>query len=1587
MRCYTVKSYYTSSKAKIALKHDFFTKKHKKFKNLYLFLQNHCKLYFSLIVNPLTKPRQSGVIRPQSLPSKCRSPMYDSKYDSKMHDITIPLMGFNGFHHSGNSEFRKDFEGFIGRESIIDKLRSWLEDNDPDNDREDIEDRTKPYSRKYSGAYLITGFRGMGKSAFVHKTIREIKKKAQENKNNSCYYVPISINVGNDLLTSKELLYIICKLLASTFDEKTRWWHNNRSIWNLLITQVPLALISIGLILLSILKGNAINVSMDRIASVVSFDCSNSCLLFGVGVALLLLTCLMRYVYYYIWKRTDRTFFITAWQIKRVFKHLNERIDSEMTISSEHEVHPETKRLSNLGISNLSYIYKKRKENKYPIAQTSEIQDLLVNQLHLIKRLRYAKFRFIFIIDELDKISPEDDEEQIVPEYNSANVINGNSTYNSRQRAFVGLLANMKYFISSSEAKFIFITGYDMYEATLADISNREFNIHSIFNGYINVSSFLRKTGKSKGADSMIEEFFCHLLLEPSVGQEYKREDLGDYARYIKDRRKDVGIDNKRFDMLLNRRIIFLRHFLTYLFYMSNGSPKKLAMYMEKYVRSKKRVYEQIKAKAQKANIEQECQDIALGLDEFWDECEFFLYFDERNIKKIEFVNYLIYPMIKNLIAKSSIYNDKLLVSTSFMISNLYKFHKSGFSWRNLEYMPELLDINKTPELRDFIGGIMQFLNKTHIDEAAINLYKFKFPQRLSEEITYFSKTSEEISYLFNFSHDELLSIKKLYYQQLEHYSNTEQESPALASIHHMLGDIYMLEENYEQAIFEFNEALNAISRQEDDNSYNQKDSSNLLFRIRVSLKLGLAYEKRKTFDTAYITFENLVAQILSTAITARTTNLLEPAPHFGTSIAYHTNCSSFFSNIRLTYLGILAKAAVLEKMDLGGITNLDLANLHAEFDPIVKRFEKEIKSMVFTDFYTKLGVILFYKNGSYSCNNNEDFILLLRGMRERLRLDRTIKVDKCEEFLRKKMKGSRVNAPCMACHYFNASINNCMCDLGESRSSYYEKSRSIFFIEHLYNSELNQEIIKRGHVFLLTMVNVLVGMGNTLLGCIKGINDSNIDDFFLTLNSIFRISVAKPVLSEISRLNSLDMNHYAKSILYYLAAAKTYEILSDYKSAYNIYTQILDAVRVYYKAVNFTTDGAYKHNCIPAKTLDFCERITERAIECTYLHYGSINCAEIDTQKHEMGKKPIEFINLYALSNFPEIEVISEKYYHLCLFADSGDRFKDVLKLFINSRQMGRNKLIATLTQNVQNLFFKVLINEAILSRIIKGLYQLFEQCDHDMLKIMSSILEYYNSDPKDVEVLCKTIGWQFAKNHRDSDELKYALLDHLLKDSFYCLNKIIELLSPLFSTTLYNNTFIGEVFEKAYNWSDVLTCVREVFDYTEASDKTEFIKGFDARYSKAYGNNSQDQEQDIDEIHRMLEECSVKLSSPSSSFWNSYKTDDKTCVDNLYECIYSESNNYLTSSYLLGNAIDYFNRAIEMHSSGKSYKEMMPTLFFLEDDLQNDSNYMNLATERFLLNHNYVQEKLLKLRQYSFAKVTKSRLLRLDHYYINNF
>lgn len=1421
--------------------------------------------------------------------------MFNERYFSNLHNMIIPLYGFNHYHSASNCE--ENTEGFIGRDSIIDKLSAWLD--------------VPKGKTTYSGAYLITGYRGMGKSSFVHKAVEKLSpkpkgfleriKRLREPK-----YVIVTVNVGNELLTTKELLGMVCKVAAKRFEEefsglKVTSLRRSRNTVAILLAWIPIFIISI--ILLFCYEFDILGLC---------WKIPKAWYVYTIGILGVLSSgWIANQILSVLWHLTKWNCLVTIGQIRRYWHYLIERIDADVTLNTE------TGTSFKNPIHELGMYLKFGKNVSYPIADVPEMQEMLVELLNLIDKLYGSYLHFIFIIDELDKISPKDEDSKQMPEYNTGNSFNGNSSNRSRQRALGELLANMKYFISSSKAKFVFVAGYDMYEETLSDISNREFNIHSIFNGHINVSSFFRRTNHYSGVESMIEQYLCQLLIGGKIKAEDGKVSLRDYTDYCRTEWKKLAISKENlqtYEHILERRIVFLHNFLTYLVYMSNGSPKKLAIYIEKYVRTQERITEKI----ERDKVLGEGYDIHFGKET----SKYYLFFDSRNVQRICFVNYLLYPMIQNLVDKSNIYNDKLLVSTSFMLSNLYKFHKSGFSMRNLEYMPELLDINKMPELRDFIGGIVEFMTQTHIDETVMNLYKYKFPMHLSEEITFYSKTSEEISYLFNFSHDELLSVKNLYIRQLGHYNN-KYEAMAIASLHHTLGDIYMLEEDYELAIYEYQEALSALYRQQKRKkefslSSIEIEPSRMLFMVRLSLKLGLAYEKRKTYDTAYLTYAQLTEKIRKYSICKDTYDK-----------------ALLFDTIRITYLAPLAKLFVKEKMDLGGFTKLDVEQAEIDFKKVIYS-AKDKKSLLVIDFYTKLGDIMYYRNVS---------------------------------------EAGGIYMPCAACRYYGKAIDTAIHDLiFDGRSVTAKANKSIVFLEILLNKDPKRNLITFGNIPLKTVTKSFVGIANCLLGCSQKSFGKDYEEklysFFETLNHLAEEYAQNEEMSGVKHTITVnfdsDLSCFMKSQLYYWCAAMMYEMMGEYKSAHSIYCQMLDAVQTMLPASGFkASDGI----------LDFCKYIVIKSIQDSYKHYGHINTTEIDLFKRMLGKNLITEISLDNLSNSTDIEIVLYKYYHICFLSRRESIIMDVLKHTLSARQLGCDKIISSLVQNIQNLRFKEEANEQTLFLLMPSYRKAFVKGERnllDTLQIIDKYLHNFNSD-----IIINQIGLDIFKDNSTSNaDKRFQFLIYLITDSLFCLNKVTDILSPLYSTTLYTNMYIGECYEREFVWNHILIVLREVLYYMQSKDKLAFINGFQQRYKYKFDESR------ISYLFSHIEKF-VKDCGTYKELLTKQENTGKDPVESIYDKVCPSSHRYLTSSYLIGNAVDFYHKAVEMHTCGKAYKEMMSTLYFLEDDLFNNSCYFKFATELYCLNNGYIQGKINKLEKTYYCN---KALFNIDNYLNDN-
>lgn len=1053
-----------------------------------------------------------------------------NRYTSKVKRFNIPLPEYE-FYHKSSSEESVDRK-FIGRERISERLKNWLTDE-----------------KTHGGSYLITGYRGIGKSSFVGKILYEIcltesvttrllglcifaflsftlfyffykvlntltlqaiywylgvliigggvlmgiiswiytywykiknymqkvafaysifikgnikrshllqqlrgdwekiRKEiySADIRNKRCDNLIVKINLGHEVLNEKDILCLIANGLYEKYKNfvyspiaNIRCWflrtiftfafafflawgwytYLDESIWNFIIKQQWQSFINFHQIFPSVWL---------------------SCML--------IITCLI--ISYWIGNKLISYFAYSQTVVLNKLCFLNERINSSVNTDANIK--------TNAIINLLGITFGHNRKRTYQLASVREMEQELIDILERNSKLFFHPSFFI-VFDELDKIDLEErdnwDKEKnwdsVSPEYTNEENFPGGGTSRKRKENVLKLLANMKLFISTAHAKFIFISGRELYDAYLADLSDREFSISSVFNGIIYVESFCTSDENQKEIVSNTETYICKQLIPLKYLRKQYIEryhnyilnngtskfekiniDLKLYYKYLiteiyKYTTPDGKID-KSYEqniMCIDKAIILLYHFSNYLYHISNGSPKKLGLYFEKYVRSNlsSKKFSKIDDMLDKEEIEISNSSVH--------KTKYYLSFGYLDQRKIGFVHYLSFPVTQAIIDNANQFGDKLLVSGSFLIDHIYKHHNCGFSWRNLEHTPELLEVYRIPELRVFINSIISYLTQTHLLPISCGLYQFKFRKKISEEISMSSKFSEEISALFNFTLDESLSVKRHYTELLTYYTrkastNDKKSYHVIAGIHHILADLYLSDEEYNKAIFEYQTAIEAmeeeihINKEINDPHY----ASHILFLIRIMLKLGLTYEKRKTFETAYVTYNELVCKLINyrylneenlglkyiikktnqwpghqavlyqnqyewQEITENEDYIKKIRPAIKNQIeddAFSVNGEdiitefahqmttdkssiimrlSLLEDIRLVYQALLAKLFVLEKIELGGITRANINVVESEYIYLHLATNEKDKFIISADFFRKLGDIMYYKNG-----------------------------------------------------------------------------------------------------------------------------------------------------------------------------------------------------------------------------------------------------------------------------------------------------------------------------------------------------------------------------------------------------------------------------------------------------------------------------------------------------------------------------------------------------------------------------------------------------------------------------------------------
>ena len=1826
-------------------------------------------------------------------------------YSSKVKRVNIPIPEFK-FFHKASSEEKVDSK-FIGREQISDKLYSWLKDDST------------------GGSYLVTGFRGMGKSSFVGRVLNQLSKRItgyayivglfyflslfffvgiifllnymelpdimkillggrndmeESGENNLlklCFVVLIMLvipviiiyfykiqnsirNLRFKIRIGLEYLLLSEKYLSGK--TKQLRWYNNKPftfIWikgfvellkswrklkkidwkrachilhheyyknisykricvnvnlgqEVLNEREVLSLISHQLytkyreyVLSPIANVEhwlfyTIILSVSSFASMLFFKISEK----GVPGCFIIPLCLV-IISLFIYC-IAQLFSSSQSKILNRLRLLNQRLDAQVSFDENYN--------SRVGYGTTNLGTGVQKKRVYDVANVREIEQELIDVLDNISRGFFKCPSFVVVFDELDKVDSNSISGALrdtKAEFTNEKNFPGGGTTRRRKQNVLHLLANMKLFVSTAKAKFIFISGRELYDAFLADLSDREFAVSSIFSGVIYVDSFCVNEHKEKDVMSNVETYICRQLipqkyirkqfaryyaLELMKGPAFERFDINLklYYQYLVDEyknvphfseaflKKDVDENKKEDDKNVNKEqdndkeeftneemkaylhrcyvdkaVNLLYHFSVYLYHISNGSPKKMMLYFEKYVRCcyDKNMFNNLQDVFSNPN-----PDAVINIHTKR-KAKFYLSFGYIDQRKIGFIHYISYP-VNQILVNANQYSDKLLVSVSFLIDHIYKFHNSGFSWRNLEYTPELLEVYKIPGFRSFINSIISYLKQTHLITVTCGLYQFRFRKQIAEEISLASKLSEEIAALFNFTLDESLNVKQHYFDIRNAYlelegrgdEQTPKHTPRLSiGLHNILGDLYMFDEEYNNAIFEYHAAVKELETAMEKKNKDNPDLRNTLYSIRLLLKLGLANEKRNTNESALVVYNELVAKLLKfrqfdekklqltyrlhkhddwppyegvlipqkydkiedldfNAVHPRIINDSSPILHHANIpfMAKGQNLStdfshlltpdkysiiqriSLFQDIRLIYQALLAKLFVKEKMDLGGITMTDIETIESEFIYLNLANNINEKFLTSSDFFRRLGDIMFYKNGlsatslknSENPNNDISFVnglyfwgydikrelkdfcnvnncyehyeMLLKyfqiienkkikekekeekGKKEEKKLHKILhdiiiqivsKEERLYEFYKKrnllslffednsphikylehiptkevmvcnehrqKMFNCNSPVPCMACNYYNRSLRLLIrgmfnCDILELRNG---KSCSVFIIMKKILVKGTSRSLRQDYV--LQLAEILDCRANVMLSCATGGEDSIskkfMDGFIYFIKHIEEIekdysyddnrqqyneSVNEKIEDFEEIFNEKRISKIEECILYYWEASKCFSIGNDLMKASASLKKVLRIFQNYLKTSNSKDRIDLVYNNIENLKYYF----VKPCLIHLYSHYDNINFAEIQKLKWIFSVQTYEAIPLNRLSLFPDVEQILLLYFDLlrrCVMTYCTEVMDRNSKKVVDENRIKNQKLLSKLYRNttlvslrqdstiyerVMALRLKTLMNMDLL-HVIKLDKDLYYNKEHET-KFVEFFIEYVNSEKE----LSKQLGefmncFRFAfqpKKESDNQEReknksvdeKLYFLEFLVRDSLFCIARILEIITPHTTSTLFSSSFYGEIYQMLYEWNMFFDEFFMIYKYLE-----------NATYPISVNTNRNTYDNIVKAIKKIYE-SNEKIEGVFTDKMNDFMSrnplpSEKFFNESLHE-IGKAQVNLTLAKYSLAMAKESYEKALQMHHEGKAYKDMISQMYYLDDDLKNDTIQFGTAVERYKINNGYIQKQL---------------------------
>jgi hypothetical protein len=477
-----------------------------------------------------------------------------------------------------------------------------------------------------------------------------------------------------------------------------------------------------------------------------------------------------------------------------------------------------------LSVINLAADLQLSKQKKSLPINAREAEQRLIK---VLKEVKKAGSKVVFVLDEIDKLSDNEELSEIPYEDNSG------FQETSTTAKINTLLGSLKSFITTAEAVFFLISGRETLDRYYSEKGSSNSLYESLFDRVFEVPSFLTDRIGVKGPQlsGLIEEYVCrHLRRKDQEEKNFSYYTLKNYgASFI---RTDLT------DSETLRAISTLRSFIHYLTFHSWGNPKRLASIFENFIVPK----EQIKDSLEKSSsILIMSHGGAIDADRW-------LLFSNNHLRGFALASEIIALFQHQLSRQVVRISDKLTVSALSSLHFILKLHSYGFTRESLHRMSEAINVSRSPELNTIIDDLLNRVFRSYIRRVRNGIFRYRFNSAFEQELRFISHLSELESATYNFSLDSMRHVKKFF----EHILSNRgiQQTGVIARTHITLGDICAIEQSYNAASVHYNTAsqilFNVLQELKEDVS-----QETLMQYIEAMLKHGDLEERRQNYNRA----------------------------------------------------------------------------------------------------------------------------------------------------------------------------------------------------------------------------------------------------------------------------------------------------------------------------------------------------------------------------------------------------------------------------------------------------------------------------------------------------------------------------------------------------------------------------------------------------------------------------------------------------------------------------------------------------------------------------------------------------------------